>query len=104
MKMSRIPTSRPPTTPGTILAQEFLGPLNLTQSEVARAIGVSFQRLNAVINGRREVTPSTALRLGKYLGTSPEFWLNLQRNCDLYEAMQSESTAIQSIQAVGASA
>ena len=95
--MPRIPTHRAPTHPGEILVEEFLSPMGVTQSEAARAIGVSFQRLNGVACGRRDVTMSTALRLARYLGTTPEFWINLQRNVDLYEAMQAEAAAIAAI-------
>ena len=96
--MSRIPTHRAPTHPGEILAEEFLGPMGITQTEAARAIGVSFQRLNAVVNGRRELTTSTALRLARYLGTTPELWLNLQRTYDLYEATRAEASALEAIE------
>ena len=100
--MLPLPTDRPPTPPGVVLAEEFLGPMGLTQSEVARAIGVSFQRLNGVVNGRRELTTSTALRLARYLGTTPEFWINLQRNCDLYTALREEGDEIEAIRPVAA--
>lgn len=100
--MPRLPAHRPPTPPGVVLIEEFLTPLGLTQVEAARAIGVSFQRLNAVVRGRREVTPSTALRLARYLGTTPEFWLSLQRNCDLYAALQAEGAEIERIEPVSA--
>lgn len=100
--MSRIPTHRRPTPPGEILAEEFLSPMQLSQSEVARAIGVSFQRLNGVVNGRRDLTPSTALRLARYFGTSAEFWITLQRNVDLYDAMEQEGEQIASIEPVAA--
>jgi len=96
--MSRLPTHRPPTPPGEILLHEFLEPMGLSQSEVAEAIGVSFQRFNAVVRGRRSVTPSTALRLARYFGTSPDVWLNLQARVDLYEALSSEGAEIESIQ------
>ena len=96
--MLRLPTDRPPTPPGVVLAEEFLAPMNLTQSEVARAIGVSFQRLNGVVNGRRELTTSTALRLARYFGTSAEFWINLQRNCDLWKALREEGDEIEAIE------
>ena len=96
--MSRLPTDRPPTTPGEILLHDFLEPLGLSQSEAAKAIGVSFQRLNAVVKGRRAVTPSTALRLARYLGTSPDVWLDLQAKADLYDALVDEGEEIESIQ------
>lgn len=95
--MSRLPTHRPPTSPGEILLHEFLEPMGLSQSEVAEAIGVSFQRFNAVVKGRRSVTPSTALRLARYFGTTPDVWLNLQARVDMYEALAEEGAEIESI-------
>lgn len=100
--MPRLPAYRPPTLAGVVLVGEFLIPLGLTQVETARAIGVSFQRLNAVVRGRREVPPSTALRLARCLGATPEFWLSLQRNCDLYAALQAEGDEIERIEPVSA--
>jgi antitoxin HigA-1 len=86
MMRMRIPADRPPTPPGEILLEEFLKPIGMTQAELAERIGVSYVRLNEIINGRRGVTPSTALRLAKALGTTPEFWLNGQMALDLYRA------------------
>jgi antitoxin HigA-1 len=86
MMRMRIPADRPPTPPGEILLEEFLKPIGMTQAELAERIGVSYVRLNEIINGRRGVTPSTALRLAKALGTTPEFWLNGQLALDLYRA------------------
>jgi len=92
MKGERImlPKNRPPTHPGEMLLEEFLGPLGMTQSELAKRIHVSFPRVNEIINGHRGVTPDTALRLSKLFGTTPEFWLNGQRNWDLWHAMHSD--------------
>lgn len=73
-------------TPGEIIREEYLRPLHLTQQRLAVAMGVSFQRVNELLNGRRSVTVDTALRLGRVLRTSPEFWLNLQRELDLWDA------------------
>jgi addiction module HigA family antidote len=81
---------RPPTHPGEILLEEFLGPLGLSQAEAARRMGVSTNRLNELVRGKRGVTAETALRLGQLLGTSPEFWLNLQMMFDLWHALQAE--------------
>jgi antitoxin HigA-1 len=86
--MIRVPTHRPPTHPGEMLLEEFLNPMNVTQRELAQAIGVPYQRVNEIINGRRGVSPSNALRLAKYLGTTPDFWMNLQLRWDLYHAQQ----------------
>jgi len=100
--MPRVPTHRPPTPPGEVLAEEFLGPLGLTQRQVADAIGVPYQRLNAVVRGRRAVSPSTALRLGRYFGTSAAFWLDLQLRADLYEAARGEAEALAAIEPLAA--
>lgn len=95
--MHRIPTKRPPTHPGEMLLHEFLEPLNLTQVELAQRIGVPFQRINQIVKRKRAVTPDTALRFAKLLGTTPEFWLNLQQNWDLYDAMTSTAKEISRI-------
>jgi addiction module HigA family antidote len=68
----------PPITPGEILMEEFLEPLGICQSQLARDLNVPANRINQIINGKREITADTALRLGTYFGIEPEFWLNLQ--------------------------
>jgi addiction module HigA family antidote len=93
----RIPANRPATHPGEVLLEDFLGPLGLTQKHVAEAIRVPFQRVNELVAGKRGVTPSTALRLAKYFGTSPGFWLNLQMRCDLQSALKKEKSEIEKI-------
>ena len=90
MRRLLVPTHRPPVHPGEILAEEFLKPLGVTQTEFAKRIGVTFHRLNEVVRGRRGVSTDTALRFAKALGTTPDLWLNLQRVVDLYEAMHSK--------------
>ncbi|MCC5845933.1 MAG: HigA family addiction module antidote protein [Verrucomicrobia bacterium] len=102
MKMVRIPTHRQPTHAGEMLLKEFLEPMHLSQRDVADRIGVPYQRINELVNGRRGVTPSTALRLGKFLGTTPDFWMNLQQRWDLFQAIQNELEAIKRIQPVHA--
>jgi antitoxin HigA-1 len=84
----RLPSKRPPTHPGEMLLEEFLKPLGITQSDFAARLGVSFPRLNEIIRMKRGVTPDTALRLARVLGNSPEFWLGLQLDWDLWNAMQ----------------
>ena len=74
--MVRVPTHRPPTHPGEMLLEEFLKPLGLTQTELAERIGVPFQRINSLVNGKRSLTPDTALRLSRMFGTTPGFWMN----------------------------
>ncbi len=68
----------PPITPGNILLEEFLEPMNISQAKLSRDIKVPPNRINQIINGKREITTDTALRLAKYFGIEPEFWLNLQ--------------------------
>lgn len=86
----RLPTHQPPTHPGEMLLEEFLKPLGISQSAFAVRIGVSFPRLNEVINAKRSVTPDTALRLAKVTGMSADFWLGLQQDWDLWHALRSE--------------
>jgi addiction module HigA family antidote len=88
--MLRIPTNRTPTNPGEMLLEEFLKPMGLTQRHLADAIHVPYQRVNDLINGRRGMTPNIALRLAKYFGNTPAFWMNLQLRWDLYFAQQEE--------------
>lgn len=95
--MVRIPTHRPPTHPGEMLAEEFLAPLGITQRELAEAILVPYQRLNEIVNRRRGMTPSTALRLARYFGTTPDLWMNLQLRWDLYEAQRKEEPVLRKI-------
>ncbi len=95
--MIRVPTHRAPTHPGEMLLEEFLKPMELSQRELAARIRVPYQRVNELINGRRGVTPATALRLAKYFGNTPGFWMNLQIRWDLYHAQQSEAKALRTI-------
>jgi addiction module HigA family antidote len=71
-----------------MLLEEFIKPLGLTQTEVAERLGISFVRLNEIVNGRRSVTPDTALRLARLFQTTPDFWLNGQLAWDLWHAMK----------------
>lgn len=101
--MTTLPTHRPPTHPGEMLREEFLEPLGMTQTELAERIHVSYPRVNELVNGKRGVTPDTALRLAKLFGTTPEFWLNGQRNWDLWHAIHSSAADERdSIEPVGA--
>ena len=96
--MVRIPTNRTPTHPGEMLLEEFLNPMGLTQRDVANAIRVPYQRINDIVNGRRGITPSTALRLAKYFNMSPDFWMNVQLRWDMYFAQQDEIKVLETIQ------
>ncbi len=95
--MVRVPKFREPTHPGEMLLEEFLVPMSITQRELALAIRVPYQRINEIINKRRGITPSTALRLAKYFRMSEDFWMNLQIRWDLYRAKQSEERDLKSI-------
>jgi len=95
--MVRVPTHRSPTHPGEMLLEEFLEPLGISQRELADRIHVPYQRINELVNGRRGVTPSTALRLGRFFGMSPGFWMNLQIRWDLYHAKREEAEELQRI-------
>ena len=96
--MIRVPTHRTPTHPGEMLLEEFLIPMGLTQQDLANAIRVPYQRVNELINGRRGMTPSTALRLERFLGMSASFWLNLQLRWDLYFAQEKEKNELEVIE------
>jgi addiction module HigA family antidote len=73
-------------TPGAFLVTRFLKPTKLSQQALARHLGVSRRRINEIVRGRRAITTDTAVRLGRYFGTGPEFWLSLQAAWDMYEA------------------
>ena len=87
--MVRIPTHGPPTHPGEMILEEFLKPLGMTQTEFAQRIGVAWTRANQLINGKRAVTPDTALRLERLFGMPADFWMTLQLRWDLYHAKHS---------------
>ena len=83
-----IPKNRWPTHPGVILILEFLEPMGISQTKLAHDLKIPIQRVNTLINGKRGVTAETAILLSGYLKTTPEFWMNLQASCDLYEAQR----------------
>ncbi len=95
--MIRVPTHRAPTHPGVMLLEEFLLPMGLTQRELANQIHVPYQRVNEIVRGRRGMTPSTALRLAKFFGTSADFWMNLQLRWDLFQVQQAEGPLLKQI-------
>ena len=86
-----------PSHPGEILREDFIPDYNLTVSGLAAALGVSRQTVNELLRERRAVSPEMALRLSKLFGNSPEFWLNLQRAVDLWEAETAIKSAVQNI-------
>ena len=77
-------TKRKPFTPGEILFEEFMQPLNLTPEQVADRIGVPVQRINEIVNSQEGITPDIAIRLSRLFGTSVEYWLNMQLKIDLW--------------------
>lgn len=95
--MIRIPTHRAPTHPGEMLREEFLIPMGISQRQLADAIESSYQRVNEIVNGKRGITPGTALRLAKYFGMTPDFWMNLQLRWDLYHSQQTEQSVLERI-------
>jgi len=76
-------TKLPPIHPGEILLEEFLNPLGLSQSQLAKDIQVPSHRINEIVHGKRAISPDTALRLSRYFGLSERFWMNLQTRYDL---------------------
>ena len=95
--MVRIPTHREPTHPGEMLLEEFLTPMGLSQRDLANGIHVPYQRVNELINRKRGITPSTALRLAKFFGNSAAFWMNVQLRWELYHAQRSEAESLRGI-------
>lgn len=83
--------AEPPAHPGEVLREDFLAPLGITQTAFAARLGISLQRLNDLLCGRRGVTVDTALRLSRVLGTSAQFWINLQDARELWEAVHGPS-------------
>jgi antitoxin HigA-1 len=80
------PKHRAPTHPGEILEEEFLRPMGMTQQALAQKMGVPVQRVNTIISGKRGVTAETAILLSRALGTTAQFWMNLQTSFDLWKA------------------
>lgn len=87
-KPGTLPTHRAPTHPGEMLLEEFLKPLGVSQVDAAMQMGVPFQRLNGLINGRRGVTADTALRLEALTGMEASFWMGLQADYDLWHELR----------------
>ena len=83
-----LPKNRPPTPPGEMLLEEYLRPRGITQVELASRMRVPIQRVNTIINGKRGIAAETAILLSEVLNTSPEFWMGLQANHDLWSALR----------------
>jgi addiction module HigA family antidote len=95
--MIRVSTNRPPTHPGEMLREEFLAPMQIDEQQLAKSIHVSRDRIKEIICERKSIDPSLALRLAKYFGLSPDFWMNLQLRWDLYQTQQNESEDLEAI-------
>jgi len=89
MRQAMLMTKRKPATVAEILVEEFMAPMGLTQAALAERMGVQRKHVNELCNERRAVTAPTALILARVFGNSPDFWLNVQRRSDLWEAMHS---------------
>ncbi|MGK5086255.1 HigA family addiction module antitoxin [Bdellovibrionota bacterium FG-2] len=83
-----LPKNRPPVHPGEILAEEFLKPKNISQLRFAAHLGWPYARVNEIVNGKRGITPETALAFSDVFGTTPDLWLTLQQNYELWYAQQ----------------
>ena len=92
-----LPRNRRPTPPGEILRYEFLEPLGLTQKELAAALGITRVRLSEIIRGKRAITPDTALRLARFFDTTPEFWLGLQTDLNLWDTLKAHGAEYEKI-------
>jgi len=84
----------PAIPPGEILAEEYLKPLGLGQVETARRLGISLNRLNEIVLGKRAISADTALRLGRFLKTSPQLWMRLQADWDLHQAVKHQARKV----------
>ena len=90
-----------PIHPGSILSEDFMKPLGISQNKLSIAIGVDVRRINSIVQGKRAITPDTALRLGVYLKTGPKVWLNLQQEYDLRVAERKIDGILKKIQPAG---
>jgi antitoxin HigA-1 len=95
-------TIMPPVHPGEILLEEFLGPLSLSQYQLAKDLAVPPRRINEIVHGQRRISADTALRLARYFGTSERFWMNLQTRYDLEVEKDRLGTALDDIRPLSA--
>jgi antitoxin HigA-1 len=93
-----LPKNRQPTHPGEIIRYEYLDELNMTQQQLADSIGITRVRINEIILGKRSITPDTAFRLAKLFNTTPEFWIGLQTNFDMWNTLQKRKKEYETIQ------
>jgi len=92
-----IELQRMPTHPGEILKEEFLVPYEMTQSHLAKALGTSFRAINELVNEKRGITVEMSLKLSKYFRTTPQLWLNLQNQYDLYKVAKKKKDVINKV-------
>jgi antitoxin HigA-1 len=95
-------TIMPPVHPDEILLEEFLGPLSLSQYQLAKDLAVPARRINEIVHGQRRISADTALRLARYFGTSERFWMNLQTRYDLEVEKDRLGTALDDIRPLSA--
>ncbi len=88
---------RKPTHPGEILQEEFLIPLKITQSQLAKELKTTFRTVNEIVREKRNISPEMSLKLSRYFGTSPELWLNLQNQYDLYRIQEKKEIILKNI-------
>ena len=98
--MSKYALKRMPTHPGEILKEEFMVPLGLTQTELAKALKTTFRTVNEIVNGKRSISAEMALKLARCFGTTPDVWLGLQADYDLYRAAKKSKKIIDEIQPI----
>jgi addiction module HigA family antidote len=91
---------RQPTHPGEILLEEFLIPMGISQSALARELHTSFRAINEIVNQKRGIPTEMSLRLSRYFGTTPQLWLNLQNQYDLYRIAHKKESELEQIRAV----
>jgi addiction module HigA family antidote len=97
MSVPRRPLERPPTSPGAFIVEDILREYGLTQGELAAALGVSRRTISQIIHAQRGVSADMALRLARYTGGTPEFWLNVQMSWDLWHAEQAAQAELDKI-------
>ncbi|MDP8208145.1 MAG: HigA family addiction module antitoxin [Candidatus Electryonea clarkiae] len=95
-----IPKNRRPVSPGDIIRYEFLEPLKMTQQVLADALGITRVRVNEIVLGKRAATPDTAFRLSRFFDTSPEFWINMQVNLDMWDTLRANENEYQKIKII----
>ncbi len=95
-----IPKNRPPVHPGEILKEEYLKPLHLSQQKLAKDLGINRVRVNEIVRGKRSITPDMAFRLAKYFNTTPDFWLNLQKNFDMWRVLKTHKDEYEKIRSI----